>query len=84
MVKCHKNTGQPRHFRKNQRKHSPARVNGNVFKCCETCRHRLRGSGDRYNRFGYSQGMACFNKDSKYYMHLVYGHPSCQKYEIKL
>ena len=78
MVKCHKRTGQPRHFRKNQSKHQ-----GFGFsRGCGTCAHVGRGSGNRY-RSGVCMGNVCFNKRSKFYMQLVRVSQTCPLYEME-
>lgn len=73
MVKKHGASGAPRHYRKNQRKHQPSWLLSMKSEACgRTCIFSGRGSGNRYNKFGNSQGMSCFNKQSKRYMQLVY------------
>ena len=80
MVKHHRSTGAPRHFRKNQRKHYwPTDYSG---RSCATCDFRGRASGDR--KGGSSRGTACFNKKSRHYMQLVRGGDSCQHYKLRM
>lgn len=79
MVKCHRRTGTPRHFGKNQKKHPPTRFRV----ACETCSHCGRASGDRYSD-GHSMGYTCFNKKSRFYMRRIDWHwASCSCYEVK-
>lgn len=80
MVKHHRSTGAPRHFRKNQRKHY--RHLDYSGRSCATCDFRGRASGDR--RHGYSRGTACFNKKSRHYMQLVWGGNSCQHHKLRM
>ena len=80
MVKCHKNSGAPRHFRSNQRKYAIMKNGIADVGTCNTCAHRGRAGGDR--KRGYSQGQACFNKKSKMYMRLVWNRTSCSLYEL--
>ena len=82
MVKRHRASGAPRHFKKNQRKHQPSWwLRSRSEACCRTCIFSGRGSGSRYNKIGNSQGMSCFNKQSKRYMQLVNTYESpCQLY----
>lgn len=82
MVKCHKTTGTPRHFRKNQRKYATMKNGASDAGHCDTCIFSGRASGDRYFG-GYSIGWICFNKASKKYMLRIRSYDSCSKYKMK-
>lgn len=80
MVKKHRSSGADRHFRKNQKKRRGWRWPEPA--CCKNCMFSGQGSGNRYNGYGYSQGLACFNKKSGKYMQLVNRwHGACGEYK---
>ena len=83
MVKCHRHTGKPRHFRSNQRRYATMKNGYADVGFCNTCDFRGRSSGDR--RFdGRSIGAACFNKASKMYMMYVRAGDRCSCYKLRM
>lgn len=79
MVKCHRKTGAPRHFKKNQQKHQCPWYD--ELGTCLSCAYVGRASGDRVR--GFSLGKACFNKSSKNYMRKVSLYDKCSLYTLK-
>lgn len=77
MVKCHRKSGAPRHFRGNQRKYATMKNGLPETGTCKTCLYVGHAGG-----INPCPWRACFNKQSKMYMHRVYGDDKCSCYKM--